>query len=87
MQETHLTFKDTETLEKDLVELHKQNKTAVENIYAAQKQLDGEIKSQKETKWELEHQTKRTEDYKVLIEKVTQDVGKLRAQVPKICET
>ncbi|PWA16297.1 hypothetical protein CCH79_00004519 [Gambusia affinis] len=40
LQETHLTFKDTETLEKDLVELHKQNKTAVENIYAAQKQLD-----------------------------------------------
>ncbi|XP_043999241.1 CD209 antigen-like protein E isoform X2 [Gambusia affinis] len=84
LQETHLTFKDTETLEKDLVELHKQNKTAVENIYAAQKQLDGEIKSQKETKWELEHQTKRTEDYKVLIEKVTQDLGKLRAQVTKI---
>lgn len=87
MQETHLTLKDTESLGKDLVELHKQYKTAVENIYAAQKQLDGEMKSQKETKWELEHQTKRTEDYKVLIEKVTQDLGKLRSQVPKICET
>uniref|UniRef100_A0A3B5PZ15 CD209 antigen-like protein E n=2 Tax=Xiphophorus maculatus TaxID=8083 RepID=A0A3B5PZ15_XIPMA len=86
LQETHLTLKDTESLGKDLVELHKQYKTAVENIYAAQKQLDGEMKSQKETKWELEHQTKRTEDYKVLIEKVTQDLGKLRSQVPKISD-
>ncbi|XP_032403875.1 CD209 antigen-like protein E [Xiphophorus hellerii] len=86
LQETHLTLKDTESLGKDLVELHKQYNTAVENIYAAQKQLDGEMKSQKETKWELEHQTKRTEDYKVLIEKVTQDLGKLRSQVPKISD-
>ncbi|XP_054894795.1 CD209 antigen-like protein E [Poeciliopsis prolifica] len=84
LQETHLTLKDTETLEKDLVELHKQYKTAVENIYATQKQLHGEMESQKETMWELEHQTKRTEDYKVLIEKVTQDLGKLRSQIPKI---
>ncbi|XP_014852104.1 PREDICTED: CD209 antigen-like protein E [Poecilia mexicana] len=86
LQETHLTLKDTEILEKDLGELHKQYETAVENIYAAQKQLDAEMNSQKETKWELEHQRKRTEDYKVLIEKVTQDLGKLRSQVPQISD-
>ncbi|KAM4723455.1 asialoglycoprotein receptor 1-like [Anableps anableps] len=84
LTETHLTPEDVETIEKDLVGLQKQYKAAVETMKAAQTQLDSEMNRQQETNWEFEHQTKRTEDYKMLIEKATQDHGKLRSQLPKI---
>lgn len=57
------------------------------NMTAAQKLMDGEMSRQIETRWEYEHQTKRTKDYEVEMEKITNDVAKLRSYLPMISET
>jgi len=53
----------------------------------AQKQKDSETNSQTETNWELEHQTKRSENNKEQIDKMTKDIAKIRSQLPMISKT
>ncbi|CAI5696769.1 unnamed protein product [Oreochromis niloticus] len=47
----------------------------------ARKQLDSEMSRQTQTNWELEHQTKRSNDYKSQIEKVTKEIETMKTRL------
>lgn len=84
LTDTHLTIDDTERINKEVTTLHDTYKAAVETMKGAKKQLDSEMSRQKQTNWEFEHQTKRSKDYEVQIDKITKEVAALRSHVPMI---
>lgn len=47
------------------------------------KALDSELGLQTSTKWELEHQTKRTTEYEARIAKMKADIAALKEELPK----
>lgn len=87
LTDTHLTLEDTELIGNELVKLQDTYKTAVDSMKGAKKQLDSEMSLQTPTNWELEHQTKRSNDYEVQLVKMTKDVAALRNHLPMISET
>ncbi|KAM9708187.1 uncharacterized protein ACNS7B_000608 isoform 2-T2 [Menidia menidia] len=84
LKDTHLTAEDTERIGRELARLQEDYKTAVETMKGAQKQTDSERNSLTETNWEFEHQTKRSQDNKDQIDKMTMDIAKLRSQLQMI---
>ncbi|KAM6912269.1 uncharacterized protein FYW49_010784 [Xenentodon cancila] len=81
---TYLTPDDIDLISKDLAQLQDTYKTSVKNMNDAQKQVDKEMSLQIETKWELEHHTKSSNDYDVQFEKATNDVNAMKAYLPMI---
>lgn len=81
------SLKDAENIGKEIAELQEQYKTVVETTQAAWKQLYDEKNRQQETNWEFENPTQMTTENKELIQKLTQELGNLRAQIPKISKT
>lgn len=53
----------------------------------ARKQLDSEMSRQTQTNWELEHQTKRSNDYKSQMEKVTKEIEAMRTRLSMLSKT
>ncbi|XP_072221341.1 uncharacterized protein [Leuresthes tenuis] len=86
LKDTHLTPDDTQSIAKELAKLQEDYKNAVETMKIAQKQKDSETNSQTETNWELEHQTKRSENNKEQIDKITKDIAKMSSQLPMITD-
>lgn len=86
LTDTHLTFDDAEHISKEVTTLHDTFKAAVETMKGAKKQLDSEMSSQKQTNWEVEHQTKRSKDYEVQIDKITKEITALRSHLPMIVD-
>ncbi|GAA6213654.1 uncharacterized protein LOC108892423 [Lates japonicus] len=84
LTDTHLTIDDTEHIENELNKLQETYKTAIKTMKDAKNQLDSEMSRQTQTNWELEHQTKRTNNYKAQIEKITGDLQSLRSHLPMI---
>uniref|UniRef100_A0A669BYQ4 C-type lectin domain-containing protein n=1 Tax=Oreochromis niloticus TaxID=8128 RepID=A0A669BYQ4_ORENI len=84
LTDSHLTLDDTERISKELVVLQDTYKTAVETMKDARKQLDSEMSRQTQTNWELEHQTKRSNDYKSQMEKITKEIETTRSRLSMI---
>uniref|UniRef100_A0A3P8RNU6 C-type lectin domain-containing protein n=1 Tax=Amphiprion percula TaxID=161767 RepID=A0A3P8RNU6_AMPPE len=84
LTDAHLTLDDTERIGKEVTTLHDTYKAAVEAIKGAKKQLDSEMGRQKQTNWEFEHQTKRSNDYEVQINKITKEIAVMRTHLPMI---
>ncbi|XP_051240815.1 CD209 antigen-like protein E [Dicentrarchus labrax] len=84
LKDTSVTINDTERISNNLTQLQETYKAAVETMNGFKKQLEREKISQKPTTWELKHQTKRSTDYKVLLDKLTKDTAALRSRLPKI---
>ncbi|XP_040915997.1 C-type lectin domain family 4 member M-like [Toxotes jaculatrix] len=84
LKDTHLATDDTERIEKEMNKLQDAYKTAIENTETTKKQLNSEMGRQKETNWELEHQTKRKHEYEIMIDKITQDIASKRSHLPMI---
>ncbi|XP_035761749.1 CD209 antigen-like protein E [Neolamprologus brichardi] len=81
LTDTHLTLDDTERISKELINLQDTYKTAVETMKDASKQLDSEMSRQTQTNWEFEHQTKRCNDYKSQMEKITKEIETSRSRL------
>ncbi|XP_008281248.1 CD209 antigen-like protein E [Stegastes partitus] len=84
LTDTHLTLDDTERITKEAMALQDTYKAAVQTMKGAEKQLDSEMSRQKQTNWEFEHQTKRSQDYEAQIEKIRKELVALRSQLPMI---
>ncbi|XP_026212317.1 CD209 antigen-like protein E [Anabas testudineus] len=84
LTDTHLTAEDVEQIRSEPTFLEDSSKNVTTTMQEAQKQLDSEMSSQKETNWELEHQNKRQTDYKVQIDKMKKDIASMRTHLPMI---
>uniref|UniRef100_A0A3Q0RHV1 C-type lectin domain-containing protein n=1 Tax=Amphilophus citrinellus TaxID=61819 RepID=A0A3Q0RHV1_AMPCI len=84
LTDTHLTLDDTKRISKELADLQDTYKAAVETMKDARKQLDSETSRQTQTNWELEYQTKRSNDYKSQIETITKEIETMRSHLPMI---
>lgn len=61
--------------------------SAIQRRDEAKKQLVLEISQQQFTKWELEHQNKRTQDYKKQSDKIQMEIAVLKSHMPMISES
>uniref|UniRef100_A0A669BTS9 C-type lectin domain family 4 member M n=1 Tax=Oreochromis niloticus TaxID=8128 RepID=A0A669BTS9_ORENI len=86
LTDSHLTLDDTERIRKELFNLQDTYKTAVETMKDASKQVDSEMSRQTQTNWELEHQTKRSNDYKSQMEKITKEIETMRSYLPMLSD-
>ncbi|XP_030574617.1 C-type lectin domain family 4 member M-like [Archocentrus centrarchus] len=86
LTDTHLTLDDTKRISKQLAGLQDTYKAAVETMKDARKQLDSETSRQTQTNWALEHQTKRSNDYKSQIETITKEIETMRSHLRVISD-
>uniref|UniRef100_A0A668W836 C-type lectin domain-containing protein n=1 Tax=Oreochromis aureus TaxID=47969 RepID=A0A668W836_OREAU len=86
LTDTYFTLDDTERISKELIDLQDTYKTAVERMKSTKKRLNSNISHQKLTSWELEHQTKRSNDYKSQIEKITKEIITMRSYLPMLSD-
>ncbi|XP_071354147.1 C-type lectin-like isoform X2 [Trachinotus anak] len=84
LKDTHLTIADTENIANELNKLQETYKTAIETMNGANKELDSEKSRQAQTNWELEHQTRRKDDYEKQINTITRDIESMRLHLPLI---
>ncbi|XP_042292689.1 CD209 antigen-like protein E [Thunnus maccoyii] len=84
LTDTYLTLYDTERISSKLIKLQDTYKTAIETMKGAKKELDSEMSRQTQTNWELEHQTKRSKDYEVQIDKIKKNIDAMRSHLPMI---
>lgn len=82
LKDTHLTPEDTERISQDLTALQDTYKAAIESMNDYMKQRNMEESRQTQTNWEMEHQTKRSTDYKKTVAKMTEDIASLRYHLP-----
>lgn len=61
--------------------------TAVQSRDEARKQLAKELREQKLTKWELEHQDRRGKDYEKQADKIQMEISALNSHIPMISES
>ncbi|KAF7670255.1 hypothetical protein LDENG_00043210 [Lucifuga dentata] len=86
LKDGHITFDHITYINDELIKLQDTYKIAVKSTREANKQLANEIKNQQLTKWELEHQTKRGEDYDEEIKKIQTEVEALRHELTMIAD-
>lgn len=84
MKGNQLTLEDVEDIRSELNDLEASYKAAFESTNNYKKQLDSELKDSTKIKWELEHQTKRNNDYQKTIDKITKNIAQLKYRLPKI---
>lgn len=84
MKDNQLTLEDVENIRSELNNLEASYKAAFESTNNYKKQLDSELKDPTRIKWELEHQTKRNNDYQANIAKISKNIAELKYQLPKI---
>lgn len=60
---------------------------AIQSRDEAKKQLAREIGEQQLTKWELEHQKRRTKDYEKQTDKIEMEIAALKSHIPMISES
>lgn len=60
--------------------------SAIQSRDEAKKELAREISEQQITKWELEHQNKRSKDYEKMIDKIKMETAALQSHIPMIKE-
>ncbi|KAM8737851.1 uncharacterized protein AB9X84_022766 [Acanthopagrus schlegelii] len=82
LKDTHLTPEDTERISQDLTALQDTYKAAIESMNDYMKQRNMEESRQTQINWEMEHQTKRSTDYKKTVAKMTEDIASLRYHLP-----
>lgn len=84
MKGNQITLEDVEDIRSELNNLESSYKAAFESTNNYKKQLDNELKDSTKIKWELEHQTKRNNDYQKNIDKITKNIAQLKYRLPKI---
>ncbi|XP_071780236.2 uncharacterized protein LOC139930848 [Centroberyx gerrardi] len=77
----HLPYGITH-ISNELTKLQDTYKTAIQTVDEAKKQLAREISQQELTKWELEHQKRRSNDYKGQIDQIQQRNAALQSHIP-----
>lgn len=60
---------------------------AIQSRDEAKKQLAREMSEQQLTKWELEHQKRRTKDYEKQNDKIKMEIASLKSHMPMISES
>ncbi|TNM95488.1 hypothetical protein fugu_016571 [Takifugu bimaculatus] len=83
MKGNQLTLEDVEDIRSELNDMEASYKAAFESTNNYKKQLDSKLKDSTKTKWELEHQTKRNNDYQKNMDKITKNIALLKYQLPK----
>lgn len=83
LKDTHLTPEDIELISNELNNLEDTYKAAFKSTVDYKKQLDNELRGQTQSNWELEHQTKRSTDYKTNVVKITKEIADLKYRIPK----
>lgn len=76
-------MEDVEDIRSELNDMEASYKAAFESTNNYKKQLDSEVKDSTKIKWELEHQTKRNNDYQKNMDKITKNIALLKYQLPK----
>lgn len=84
MKGNQITLEDVEDIRSELNDLESSYKAAFESTNNYKKQLDSELKDSTKIKWELDHQTKRNNDYQKNIDKITLNIAQLKYRLPKI---
>lgn len=59
---------------------------AVQSRDEARNQLEKELSEQQLTKWELEHQDRRSKDYETQADKIEMEIAALKSHIPMISE-
>ncbi|XP_060939365.1 CD209 antigen-like protein C isoform X2 [Limanda limanda] len=73
------TIKD---IHSEVAKLQAGYNAAIQKRIDAKKQLDRELGEQQQLKWELEHQTRRSKDYKNQIHRIEDEVSELKSLIP-----
>lgn len=60
---------------------------AVQSRDEAKKQLEKEMSEQQITKWELEHQNRRSKDYEKQVDKLQMEIATLKSHLPMISKS
>ncbi|XP_054653205.1 CD209 antigen-like protein C isoform X2 [Dunckerocampus dactyliophorus] len=87
-QDNHLTDepRKVESINRELATLHKTYNAASQRRHESQKRLAEETRQQQITKWQLEHQTIRSKDYKKQADKIQLDIAVLKSHLPMLNE-
>lgn len=83
LKDTHLTPEDIELIRNELNNLEDTYKAAFKSTVDYKKHLDSELRGQTQSVWELEHQTKRSNDYKTNVVKIAKEIADLKYRIPK----
>lgn len=70
----------------ELAKLQATYNIAIQRWGEAKKELASEIHEQQFTKWQLEHQKKRSKDYESQIDKIQMEIATLKSHLPMISE-
>ncbi|KAM8913238.1 uncharacterized protein AB9W97_008515 isoform 1-T1 [Spinachia spinachia] len=68
----------------EVAKLQASHDSAIQSRDEAKKQLEREISGQQMTKWDIEHQSKRTKYYKELSDRIQMEVSVLKSHIPMI---
>ncbi|XP_037342940.1 C-type lectin domain family 4 member M-like isoform X1 [Pungitius pungitius] len=75
---------DANDISSELAKLRASHDSAIQSRDEARKQLESEINGQQLTKWEIEHQNRRTKYYEELSDKIQMKVSTLKSHIPMI---
>lgn len=84
LKNTQLTFEDMEHIRSELNNLEESYKAAFESTKYYKKQMNSKFQDPTRIKWVLEHQTKRSNDYKASFVKLAKDIAELKDRLSKI---
>lgn len=70
----------------ELAKLQATYNIAIQRRGEAKKELAREIHEQQLTKWQLEHQKRRSKDYEAQIDKIQMEIATLKSHLPMISE-
>lgn len=87
LKDTHLTPEDTENIANELSKLQDTYKAAIKSANDYKHKMDRELGSQKQTNWELDHQTKRMTEYGPKIAKAKVDITALKQHLANVGES
>lgn len=73
-------------ISREVAKLQATYKNAIQTGHEAKNQLAEELKLQKIAKWELEHQTRISTDYKKKTDKIGMDIATLKSHIPMLKE-
>ncbi|KAF0044431.1 hypothetical protein F2P81_003589 [Scophthalmus maximus] len=71
----------------EVVKLQASYNSAIQSRDEVKKQLDRETSEQQRTKWELDHQKRRSKDYEKQIDKIQLEFATLKSHLPMISES
>lgn len=84
LKDTYLSLDDTKEISAEIIAIKEAYHAAFQTMKKSKEDQQSELNRQKQTQWEFEHQTERSQDYQVQMDKLTKEIGKLRLHLPLI---